>query len=232
MKQPTDKQLRGSATLRPLDLHTAQRMVIKRHYLHRKVDAQARPLAYGIYWRGRLCGVSIYARPHFARYRGWWWDWDDNVRLPESGLPEGTPFTQWQVLVHSRLWISDYAPRNLESWAMAEALKPQSGHHVPRLVEDYLAAYPPIYRHQPFDIRLLVGWTHDSLHPQGTIYRAAGWFEADRTVGAAHRRHGGLERGDLQGTRTMYATLLPELPIWWSPRFRQPRPQQMGLGLA
>jgi|GEM_PF-3536010 len=210
MKQPTDIQLRVKASLRPLELDTATRLVVANHYLHRPLHPLSRPYAYGIWWDEQLVGVTMYARPHFARMRGWF-----------APYGEGQPLTNWQVLVHSRLWIADDAPRNLESWAMRAPLRPFNGQHVPRLVTDYLQAYPPIYPDQPFSIRLLLGWTHDRLHPNGTIYRASGWQRVSTVESLARKRHGGQELAAISGDRTMYSLHLPKPPDWWLPAFRE-----------
>lgn len=69
----------------------AQEMVVEHHYLHRRVDNRARPMAYVVYHGSRRVGLVMAGIPHATRCRGWW------------GYP-GLP-TQWQVVDLNRIWL-------------------------------------------------------------------------------------------------------------------------------
>ncbi len=74
------------------DLDWAQRTVEHDHYLHQRVDARARPMAYVLDYDAVPVGLVMLGIPHATRNTGWW------------GYP-GLP-TQWQVVDLCRIWLA------------------------------------------------------------------------------------------------------------------------------
>lgn len=156
------------------DLAWAQEVVAKRHYLGRKVDWRARPMAYILHFDYIKVGVIMVGIPHATRNQGWW------------GYPG--LITQWQVVDLCRIWLDpriqaggDWCNPTLvpgfvdrrgvfrptvASWAMEQVLA--------RVQRDRVSLWPPVFPEQPYHIRLVISY-HDPQFHQGTIYRVMGW---------------------------------------------------------
>jgi len=146
-------------------------MATEYHYMHRPVHRRACPFGWAVEFDGELyqddgipCGFIVFASVHFTRLQ-------DEFGYP--GLP-----TKWQVLSLSRLWLHDALPRNSESCVIAKALK--------RVQRRWLEIHPPRFLDEPYHVRKVISYADTRFH-DGTIYRAANFREAGRTV--SQRRH-------------------------------------------
>ena len=169
----------------------AQQTVAAHHYLHTPVDPRCRPFAYVVLLGGAAVGTLIFGRPESTRcYRG--------------GLTFGSQldvcsgrarFDRWEVLNLVRVWLNPRIQRGGEScnrdtvpgfidrrgqwcpavasWSIAAALA--------RVNFDYLAARPPCFIDEPYQIRAVLSYCDTRIH-RGTIYRAAGFRLARRNA--------------------------------------------------
>lgn len=160
------------------DLQWAQDMVEKHHYLHQRVNNQARPMVYVLEHGATRAGLVMAGSPHATLNKGWY------------GYP-GLP-TQWQVVDLNRIWIDPrfqvgrevcgihagptvtpgfydrhYSWRStLATWMVGEVLA--------RIQRDRVSLYPPVFPDQPYHIRLVISY-HDPAFHRGFIYREMGW---------------------------------------------------------
>lgn len=125
--------------VRPMSSKEAAALVVERHYLHRRPPIS---FAFGLY-APDLLGVVTFGTP-------------GSHHMLLSACPENTSF----VIELNRLWVSDDAPRNTESWFLARAL----------------ALLPP---------RIVLSYADTAQGHEGYVYRAsnffyAGWTDMDR----------------------------------------------------
>lgn len=209
------------------DLEWAQETVVKHHYLHQRVNNQARPMVYVLRYGDIRAGLIMAGSPHATRNKGWY------------GYPH-LP-TQWQVVDLCRIWIdprfqiggeacgilAKHAPgfydrkgawrSTLASWAIGEVLA--------RIQRDRVSLYPPVFPDQPYHIRLVISY-HDPAFHRGFIYRQMGWepmYTDDKGSPVT------AEKSDKFG----WCWRLPE-PAWeWSEiEIRRPRTMRMSLEFA
>ena len=123
-------------TIATLNARTAARLVVAKHYLHRRPPISH---AYGLYRGGRLMGVVTYGTPA-------------SRHLQKSACPSDPSL----VLELNRLWLDDELPRNSESWFVSRTLKMLP----PRIVVSYA---DPLNGHYGYVYRALnfryAGWT-------------------------------------------------------------------------
>jgi hypothetical protein len=160
------------------------RMAGKHHYMRRRVHHLASPFGWAVEFDGELyredgspCGFIVFASPHFTRLRG------------EFGYPGLV--TKWQVLLLSRLWLHDDLPRNSETCVIGKALR--------QVQRRWLEVHPPRFLGRPYHIRKVISFADTRFH-EGTIYKAANFREAGRSVTAKRHRHskdGGFEGAEL-----------------------------------
>lgn len=205
------------------DLDWAQATVQERHYLHRRVDPRARPMAYIVARDGIYMGLVMAGIPHATRCRGWW------------GYPGLA--TQWQVVDLCRIWLSPAVqaggylakPENVPgfidrrgvfrptvaTWAIEQVLE--------RIQEDRISLWPPVYPDQPYHIRLIISY-HDPRYHKGFIYRVMNWKPMYQKSGRPCPGPSG---------KFGWCWLLPE-PEWsWQDiRILQPRTMRLPLGIA
>lgn len=119
-----------------LDSKTAARLVVAKHYLHRRPPISH---AFGLYVRGSLMGVVTYGTPA-------------SRHLQMSACPSDPG----RVLELNRLWLDDELGPNSESWFVARTLKMLP----PRIVVSYA---DPLFGHMGYIYRALnfryAGWT-------------------------------------------------------------------------
>lgn len=119
-----------------LDSKTAARLVVAKHYLHRRPPISH---AFGLYVRGALMGVVTYGTPA-------------SRHLQMSACPSDPG----KVLELNRLWLDDELGPNSESWFVARTLKMLP----PRIVVSYA---DPLFGHIGYIYRALnfqyAGWT-------------------------------------------------------------------------
>lgn len=124
------------AEVRPLDYRTAMRLMIDRHYLHRKTSVS---FAYGLYVGDRLMGAVTYGTP-------------PSRHLQKSACPSDPSL----VIELNRLWLDDALPRNTASWFVSRTLRMLPA----RIVVSYA---DPRYGHLGYVYRALnfyyAGWT-------------------------------------------------------------------------
>lgn len=157
-----------------VDLEWAQGVAEEHHYLHQRVNNQARPMVYVLHFGEVKAGLIMVGSPHATRNKEWY------------GYP-GLP-TQWQVVDLCRIWIDprfqaggelcrpDVVPgfhdRNgiwrprLATWAIGKVLA--------RIQRDRVSEWPPVYPHQPYHILLVISY-HDPQFHNGIIYKKMGW---------------------------------------------------------
>ena len=119
-----------------IDARTAARLVIARHYLHRRPPIS---FAFGLYVHGSLLGVVTFGVP-------------PSRHLQMSACPAQPDL----VLELNRLWLDDSLPNNTASWFVSRAL-----HRLPaRIVVSYA---DPLFGHVGYVYRALnfryAGWT-------------------------------------------------------------------------
>ena len=119
-----------------VDGRTANALVVKHHYLHRRTSVS---FAFGLYRGPRLVGVVTFGTP-------------PSRHLQISACPTDPS----SVLELNRLWVSDELPRNTESWFVSRALRALP----PRIIVSYadpkFGHYGYIYRALNFNY---AGWT-------------------------------------------------------------------------
>lgn len=126
-----------TASVEPIDQREASRLVVERHYLHRRPPISH---AFGLYSPDRrLVGAVTFGTPASRHLQV-------SACPPDPGL----------VLELNRLWVDDEMPRNSESWFVSRALKALP----PRLVVSYA---DPVHGHYGYIYRALnfhyAGWT-------------------------------------------------------------------------
>lgn len=119
-----------------LDSKTAARLVVAKHYLHRRPPISH---AFGLYVRGTLMGVVTYGTPA-------------SRHLQMSACPSDPS----RVIELNRLWLDDELGPNSESWFVARTLRMLP----PRIVVSYA---DPLFGHIGYIYRALnfqyAGWT-------------------------------------------------------------------------
>lgn len=124
------------AWIAAVDHKTAARLVVARHYLHRRPPIS---YAFGLYVGGKLLGVVTYGTPA-------------SRHLQKSACPDDPS----RVIELNRLWLDDVLPRNSESWFVSRTLKMLP----PRIVVSYA---DPLHGHYGYIYRALnfryAGWT-------------------------------------------------------------------------
>lgn len=119
-----------------LDSRTAARLVVAKHYLHRRPPISH---AFGLYLHGELLGAVTYGTPA--------------SRHLQMGACPSDP---GKVIELNRLWLDDALPANSESWFVSRTL------HMlpPRIVVSYA---DPVWGHFGYIYRALnfryAGWT-------------------------------------------------------------------------
>lgn len=120
----------------PIDSRAASRLVVARHYLHRRPPISH---AFGLYVHGELMGVVTYGVPA-------------SRHLQKSACPSSPDL----VLELNRLWLDDSLPPNTASWFVSRTLRQLP----PRIVVSYA---DPLYGHFGYVYRALnflyAGWT-------------------------------------------------------------------------
>jgi hypothetical protein len=92
-------------SVRPIDNNTAQQMVVKHHYLHRKAPCSK---AFGLFDQAeQLRGVVLYGTPSSSA-----------LRAGIAGKEQA-----FNVIELTRLWIDDNSPKNSESYLIGNSLK-------------------------------------------------------------------------------------------------------------
>ena len=145
-------------------LHWCQTQVQHHHYLHKPVDVRSSPVAYILTRDGERVGCLIFGRPESTRCNGWY----GSVADVASGKCR---ITRWQVLNLARVWLSPDIQQgglryveNAATWCIAQALR--------RVVFDYLTVKPPVWMHEPYEIREVLSYCDTRVHT-GTLYRAS-----------------------------------------------------------
>jgi hypothetical protein len=119
-----------------LDSKTAARLVVARHYLHRRPPIS---YAFGLHVGGHLMGVVTYGIPA-------------SRHLQKSACPSAPD----KVIELNRLWLDDELGPNSESWFVSRTLKMLP----PRIVVSYA---DPLFGHYGYIYRALnfryAGWT-------------------------------------------------------------------------
>lgn len=122
--------------IREIDSREASRVVVARHYLHRRPPIS---FAYGLFQSGFLVGVVTYGTPA--------------SRHLQMGACPSDPSL---VIELNRLWLDDSLPANSESWFVSRTLKMLP----PRIVVSYA---DPVWGHYGYIYRALnffyAGWT-------------------------------------------------------------------------
>lgn len=126
----------GQGVIAVLDSASASRLVVAKHYLHRRPPISH---AFGLYVEGKLLGVVTYGVPA-------------SRHLQMSACPSDPG----KVLELNRLWLDDCLPANSESWFVSRTLKMLP----PRIVVSYA---DPLFGHYGYIYRALnfhyAGWT-------------------------------------------------------------------------
>ncbi|QGJ88213.1 hypothetical protein PBI_STANNES_41 [Mycobacterium phage StAnnes] len=119
-----------------IDSRTATKVVVERHYLHRKTSVS---FAFGVFQGPKLMGVVTFGTP-------------PSRHLQKSACPSDPSL----VIELNRLWTDDRLPPNSESWFVSRALRMLP----PRIVVSYAdpkaGHYGYIYRALNFNY---AGWT-------------------------------------------------------------------------
>lgn len=175
--------------LRPLgrdEVDAAQRLVVREHYLHKRVDPRCSVEGYAVHTVGRFVGVLLLGRPQATACYPWYGSVSD-VATGRASV------TRWQVLNLARVYFDPcvqpggalHCPgaipgfhdrrglwRSTLGSSAIEAL-------ADRVVLDYLLARPPCFLEEPYELRWLLSYCDTRLH-RGALYVAAG-FELVRT---------------------------------------------------
>jgi hypothetical protein len=99
----TDIGIAAGLAVGPIDQKEASRLVVLRHYLHRRPPISH---AYGLFLDGDLCGVCTFGVP-------------PSRHLQMSACPTRPS----SVIELNRLWVDDTLGRNTESWFVSRCLK-------------------------------------------------------------------------------------------------------------
>jgi len=124
------------AIIAALDSKTAARLVVDRHYLHRRPPIS---YAFGLYVHDELLGVVTYGTPA-------------SRHLQMSACPSDPG----KVIELNRLWLDDVLPKNSESWFVSRTLRMLP----PLIVVSYA---DPVHGHLGYIYRAMnfhyAGWT-------------------------------------------------------------------------
>ncbi len=120
----------------PITSKEATRLVVERHYLHRRPPISA---AFGLFEDGALMGVVTYGVPA-------------SRHLQMSACPSDPS----RVLELNRLWVDDAMPTNTESWFVSRSLAQLRSSIVVSYADPLHGHYGYIYRALNFDY---AGWT-------------------------------------------------------------------------
>lgn len=165
-------------------LAAAQDAVAKWHYLHTAVDSRCSPVAYLAMLEGKAIGCLIFGRPEATRlYQGPFTY--GSLKDVQDGR---CSYDRWEILNLARVWfdprvqkggcwyrpdlLPGYTNRHgvwfstLASWSIRQALT--------TICNDYLSQKPPVFVHEPYEIKAVLSYCDTRLH-KGTIYRAAGF---------------------------------------------------------
>lgn len=161
------------ATLAVIDSKEAARLVVAKHYLHRRPPISH---AFGIYVRRELLGVVTYGTPA-------------SRHLQMSACPTDPGL----VLELNRLWLDDCLGPNSESWFVSRTLKMLP----PRIVVSYA---DPLWGHYGYIYRALnfhyAGWTdmerktprYDYIPLDPTKHTRDAFRDGPGLAGVAYRR--------------------------------------------
>ena len=119
-----------------IDGRTANALVVKYHYLHRRTSVS---FAFGLYRGPRLVGVVTFGTP-------------PSRHLQMSACPTNPS----AVLELNRLWVADELPRNTESWFVSRALRELPSRIIVSYADPRFGHYGYIYRALNFNY---AGWT-------------------------------------------------------------------------
>lgn len=165
----------------------AQAIVTQHHYLRKPVDARCSIEGYSVHLAGgHTVGMFLLGRPQATACYPWYGSVEDVARGRAA-------CTRWQVLNLARVYFdpcaqlggSCFRPDLLPGFTDRRGLfRSTLGSTsilamADRVVLDYLAARPPCFLEEPYELRWLLSYCDTRLH-RGVLYRAAG-FELFRT---------------------------------------------------
>lgn len=119
-----------------IDSQTAARLVVAKHYLHRRPPIS---YAFGLYLHGSLMGAVTYGVPA-------------SRHLQMSACPTGPD----KVLELNRLWLDDSLPRNSASWFVSRTLRLLPARIIVSYADPLHGHYGYVYRALNFHY---AGWT-------------------------------------------------------------------------
>jgi hypothetical protein len=166
------------------DMDAIQALVVREHYLHKRVDPRCSVEGYAVRVAGRDVGVFILGRAQATACYPWYGSVADVL----SGRAE---VTRWQVLNLARVYfdpivqpggaLHEAVPGFRDRRGVWRSTLPSSAIAAlaDRIVVEYLAARPPCFMDEPYELRWLLSYCDTRLH-RGALYRAAG-FELWRT---------------------------------------------------
>lgn len=168
----------------PSQIAWCQEQITREHYLHAPVDVRSRPLVYMVYIGGAGIGCLIYNRTESTRcYQG------SLTYGSMADVQAGRAcYSRWEILSLARVWLSPSVQAGGE-WhtpALLPGYMDRRGQwrstlassairaSLARVGYDYLRVYPPVWLHEPYQIRVVSSYC-DTRYHKGTIYHASGF---------------------------------------------------------
>lgn len=168
-------------------LAAAQDAVAKWHYLHTAVDSRCSPVAYLVSLDAGhepVIGCLIFGRPEATRlYQGPFTY--GSLKDVQDGR---CSYDRWEILNLARVWFDPRVQKG-GCWYRSDLLPGYTNRHgawfstlastaiqraLTRIGDDYLSLKPPVFVHEPYEIKAVLSYCDTRLH-KGTIYRAAGF---------------------------------------------------------
>lgn len=215
LQQPDDSSLlkpRNRISLQIANLKEATKVIVENHYLHRgRTMAQ---LPYWVVLDDKRVGVMLFAYPRMsAKFQGY-----GPMNLLELARMWIDPTVQGLTTTDRHGQEHTFS---VVSCAVGKALR--------RVRQDWHVKYPNLP-----DVYAIVSWA-DTVHHEGTIYRAANFREVGRSGGALHgkarRPNGGRDQANPDYLHDKLAFLY-EYPRPLSERDKERARLKVGLQLS
>lgn len=141
--------------INPINYSTAMRLVVEKHYLHRKCPCS---FAFGLFENETIVGVVVYGTPSSAPLR--------------SGICG--PEQKSNVIELTRLWVSDTIEKNGESYLI--------GNTIPLINKEIIVSYAEIDQGHLGIVYQATNWIYTGLSAKRTNWTIKGNIQHCQTI--------------------------------------------------
>lgn len=159
MNTTTKRKVKMKLEVNRIDYKTAMRVIIDKHYLHRKAPCS---FAFGVFDNDILLGVICYGTPSSAP-----------LRSGICGKEEAK-----NVIELTRLWVDDVLPKNTESWLIAQTLK--------LIDKEIVVSFADTKQNHVGVIYQATNWIYTGLSAKHTDWTIAGISLHGQTIADKH----------------------------------------------